>query len=394
MLDPGRRIVRGTGRAPQGAHLADLLHRPARRGARTGVGVCPARRSPERRSDSSCRGTDAHGPPVVRARSRLARATGLTRVTVADLVEPLLTEGLLAEVGQQQGGVGKPGTLIRLSTDAYRILAVDLTDDRLMRGAVLDLGGSIVARRNRALATVGEEAVCDLIEFCEALVADANRPVLGLGIASPGIIDPDGTVLDAPGRGWRDLPLAARASSALHVPVHVANDANASALGDLTFGKGSAGGQLIQGHRFAAGELGHVTAVDPGVDVRSDLGQPERCVCGRLGCLETVASLPALRRRTAGLDPAGIDEVLTAAGTLLGVVLSPVVSALNVADVVLGGPATPLAGPFIRALRDALARRTLPTISGSVCVRMSTLGEDAALAGAAVLVLAGELGVT
>src|SRR5665647_51390 len=312
MLDPGRRIVRGTGRAPQGAHLADLLHRPARRGARTGVGVCPARRSPERRSDSSCRGTDAHGPPVVRARSRLARATGLTRVTVADLVEPLLTEGLLAEVGQQQGGVGKPGTLIRLSTDAYRILAVDLTDDRLMRGAVLDLGGSIVARRNRALATVGEEAVCDLIEFCEALVADANRPVLGLGIASPGIIDPDGTVLDAPGRGWRDLPLAARASSALHVPVHVANDANASALGDLTFGKGSAGGllyltigqglgagivvdgQLIQGHRFAAGELGHVTAVDPGVDVRSDMGQPERCVCGRLGCLETVASLPAL----------------------------------------------------------------------------------------------------
>ena len=346
------------------------------------------------------------------SRAALARATGLTRVTVADLVEPLLTEGLLAEVGQQQGGVGKPGTLIRLSTDAYRILAVDLTDDRLMRGAVLDLGGSIVARRNRALATVGEEAVCDLIEFCEALVADANRPVLGLGIASPGIIDPDGTVLDAPGRGWRDLPLAARASSALHVPVHVANDANASALGDLTFGKGSAGGllyltigqglgagivvdgQLIQGHRFAAGELGHVTAVDPGVDVRSDLGQPERCVCGRLGCLETVASLPALRRRTAGLDPARTDEVLTAAGTLLGVVLSPVVSALNVADVVLGGPATPLAGPFIRALRDALARRTLPTISGSVCVRMSTLGEDAALAGAAVLVLAGELGVT
>src|SRR5665647_3100970 len=77
MLDPGRRIVRGTGRAPQGAHLADLLHRPAQRGARTGVGVCPARRSPERRSDSWCHGTDAHGPPVVRARGRADVYTGV-----------------------------------------------------------------------------------------------------------------------------------------------------------------------------------------------------------------------------------------------------------------------------------------------------------------------------
>src|SRR5690606_624618 len=109
-------------------------------------------------------------------------------------------------------------------------------------------------------------------------------------------------------------------STALDLPVHVANDANAAVLGEFTYGGASgkgllliavgegvgAGivldGALVQGYRNAAGELGHVTVLDDRDDVDgSPLGPPQTCACGRRGCLETVLSVPALRRRVAGL---------------------------------------------------------------------------------------------
>jgi predicted NBD/HSP70 family sugar kinase len=233
-----------------------------------------------------------------------------------------------------------------------------------------------------------------------------------VGIATPGIVTPTGVILDAPGRGWRDLPLAEELAASLGLPVRVANDANAAALGELTFGNASPAGflvvtlgqglgaglvldgSLVMGHRFAAGELGHVTAVDPGHGaLTSVLGPPLRCVCGRQGCLETVVSIPGLRGR---IEAAGARaaETLAAAGSLLGAVLSPVASAVNVADIVVRGPADLVEDRFLGGLRRALAERTIGTIASSLQIRRSALGQDAALVGAAVLVLSSELGIT
>ncbi len=115
----------------------------------------------------------------------------------------------------------------------------------------------------------------------------------------------------------------------------------------LTVGQGvGAGivldGMLVRGTRHAAGEIGHVTALDER-DAYDDapLGRPQRCACGRTGCLETVLAVPALRDRAAG-DP----EALAAVGRRLGIVLAPVVSALNLAEVVLSGPPELLDGPL------------------------------------------------
>src|SRR5262249_15040406 len=81
------------------------------------------------------------------SRADLARATGLTRVTVSDLVGTLLRDGLVAEFGPPaESRVGKPPTLVGIVADAAHILALDLSPDDRMIGTVQDLFGAVQAR--------------------------------------------------------------------------------------------------------------------------------------------------------------------------------------------------------------------------------------------------------
>ncbi|MBD5787161.1 ROK family transcriptional regulator [Cellulosimicrobium terreum] len=338
------------------------------------------------------------------SRADLARATSLTRVTISDLVSVLIAEGLVEELGVRPGQrVGKPAILVGMRTSAYQIVSVDLTDDEVIRGAVLTLTGDFVVRQSLAVqGRSGDDLVDLLTRFCRGLIAAATQPVIGVGIGSPGVIDAAGRVIEAPNRRWYDLPLADQLTDRLGLAVHVANDANIAALGEFTFGGASGTGLLvltvgegvgagimvdgarIHGHGDAAGELGHVTVVDDG----------EPCACGRRGCLETVLSVPALRRAVDGLDTDASDAVLASVGRILGIALAPVVSALNLAEVLISGPADLLDGPLREAALDTVRTRTMPVIGSGLQVRMATLDEDVVLAGAAVLVLSGQLGVS
>ncbi|QAY62072.1 ROK family transcriptional regulator [Xylanimonas allomyrinae] len=337
------------------------------------------------------------------SRADLARATALTRVTVSDLINQLLAEGLVEELGVQRGrGVGKPAILVGMRTDAYQIVAVDLSDDTVMRGAVLTLTGEAVVRRSLDVDDRTGDALVALVErFARRLVAAATQSVIGVGIGSPGVITEEGRVIEAPNRRWSDLPLADILSERLGLPVHVANDADTAALGEYTYGGGAdsmlvvtvgqgvgAGlvvdGDRVHGAHGAAGELGHVTVVDDG-DV---------CACGRRGCLETVLSARALRRAVAGLDREAADAVLAGVGRILGTTLAPVVSALNLGEVLLSGPADLLDGALREAARATVVERTMPAVSNQLRLRMATLDEDVVLAGAAVLVLGAQLGVS
>ena len=349
-----------------------------------------------------------HAGPTSRA--DLARSTSLTRVTVSDLVSGLIEQGLVEELGLSSAvRVGKPATLVGMRTSAYQIVAVDLADDAWMRGAVLSLTGEIVVRRAVALeGRTGPAALTALEALCRDLLAAADHPVVGVGIGSPGVIDALGVVVEAPNRGWYAIPLAADLTARLGVPTHVANDANTAALGEFTFGgAGGAGllvltvgqgvgagivldGALVQGHRHAAGEIGHVTVVDDD----GHGGPAPLCACGRRGCLETLLSVPALRRRLAGLAPESVAIELASVGRLLGIALAPVVSALNLSEVLFSGPPELLDGPLRESTLTTIQQRTMPVIGAELAVRMASLGEDGALLGAAVLVLSGQLGVT
>lgn len=344
-----------------------------------------------------------HQGPLSRA--DLARGTGLTRVTVSDLVGDLLAEELVEELGfRPESRIGKPATLVGLRADAVHILGIDLSDEVNAIGALLDMTGAVLHRRSLPLrGRTGEEAFARVVELCRELIALAERPVLGVGIGSPGVVDPEGVVLQAPNLGWTDMPLAARVSAELGLPVHVANDANTAAMGEHTFGgAGGSGvmviavgkgvgagllldGALLRGHHFAAGEIGHVV-VDP---------RGRDCACGRRGCLETVLAAPALR---AALEKAQTDkqrdDVLASVGRRLGAALATVVSALDLSEIVLSGPVELLGGVLRDSALAEIRKRTMPVVSDDLEMRMATLGEDVVLSGAAVLVLSGQLGVS
>lgn len=336
------------------------------------------------------------------SRADLARETGLTRVTISDLVAELIADGFIVETGtRESSGPGKPAILVDLDRAGHRIVGLDLSGNEVVIGAVLGLDGSIIERREIPLPVAGDllEAV---VELARGLVDAADAPVLGIGVGSPGVVDPRGVILAAPNFGWVGFDLEGVLRSALGLPVLVANDANAAVLAEYTFGGAGddvllvkigrgvgsgllAGGQPMLGARFAAGEIGHVTV---GTD-----GGPE-CVCGKIGCLEAWLSVPSLAKRLAAATDAEHDRVLRDAGERLGIALAPVVGALDLSEIVLSGPPELLDGPLMEAALETLRTRTLAEFHDGVRVRMTEQGQDIVLRGAAVMVLSGQLGVS
>jgi predicted NBD/HSP70 family sugar kinase len=346
------------------------------------------------------------------SRADLARETGLTRVTVSDLVADLLAEGLVIELGQRESArPGKPAVLLDIDRGAHQIVGVDLSDHDRFRGAVMDLDGEILARAEVMLAeddegdaATGETAAAKVDALVDRLVAAATAPILGVGVGSPGVVDLSGTILTAPNLGWKDLPLQRRLASRMGLPVVVANDANAAALAEHTYGDAAGdmmlirvghgigagllvAGALVYGSHFAAGEIGQVmVGTDLGLDATYNRDQ----------VLEHWLSVPQLQRGIHAAHAAGMDAtpVLREAGQRLGIALAPVVGALNLSEIVLSGPTDLLDGPLAEATVHTLRNRTMAENHADLSLRMTTQGQDIVLRGAAVLVLSGQLGVS
>lgn len=335
------------------------------------------------------------------SRADLSRETGLTRVTISDLVGEFIHDGIVVEKGiRETTGPGKPPILIDIDRDGHRIVGLDLSGPGVFEGALMSLDGVVLERREVPRPNGGAAAYEAVRSLAAELVELSTVPVLGIGVGAPGIVRPDGVVLNSPNLDWSDFPLERLLSAALDLPVLVRNDANAAVLAEYTFGqarpdmllikigRGVGAGlisdsQPLVGSRYAAGEIGHVVV---GTD-----GGP-RCACGKEGCLEAWLSASQLRARIAE-DPAAEEQVLREAGTRLGVAIAPIVAALDLSEIVLSGPADLLAGTLIDAATRTLTERTLEGVFDDVAIRL-TAQDDIVLRGAAVMVLSGQLGVS
>lgn len=364
------------------------------------------------------------------SRADLARAIGLTRTTASAVVDELLAAGLVMEIGQGPSAGGKPPTLLSLVDDARAIIGVDLAG-RELRGTVFDLrgrplGAASAPRRN------GLE-VDEILSLVHCLVdAVQDRPLLGVGVGLPGLIDLQaGLVQQVVPNGWQELPVGEALRQRLAVPVALANDSQAAALAQVVFGGVGVSslavvrvgngigagivleGRVLQGAAYAgASEIGHVRAVEDG----------ELCVCGRFGCLETVASERALLRwatmairndpnsplrdvvgDASRLDLAAVaaawrlhdpalEQMVGRVARYLGAAIAHLAATLNLPLVVLAGSLTQLGPDFAAAVQAETRQRMLPPLAALTQVRISALGDDVML-GAAALVLANELGV-
>jgi len=362
-------------------------------------------------------------------RADLARATGLTRAAVSSLVGELIDETLITEGGTAVGPQGgKPATILTVNDNARTIVVIDL-GHRPIRGALLDLAGTVV---HRDVSGNGRPSVDDVIALASRLIAAAAAPILGIGIGTPGVVDGTGTVVEASNLDWHDVPLADLVGRALGYPTVVTNDAHAAALGELRLlerdatnlllvelGEGVGAGLVLdsaihRGQHSAAGELGHVV-VDPG---------GPRCRCGNQGCLETLASVPAIIRHAAQtaaaqaaaagkaaaeIDPETVawtraalaavagteatDQAIDRAGRHLGAALAHVVGILDITRIVVTAELEGADDILVAAVEQELRSRLLHSTAEHVTVEVSRLGPDLVLAGAGAAVLADQLGV-
>ena len=334
------------------------------------------------------------------SRADLARATGLTPSTVSDLVEALLDGGLAEELGRGPVKIGKPATLVGLNVSSRHVISVDLSNSGVLQAAAIDLGGKISHRVEREFrGATGEAAVALTEEAIADVISATSGPLLGIGVGTPGVVTPTGTVVEADILGWFDLNLARRLHDRFDLPVTVSNDASTAALAEYSYaetasqnlivikiGDGVGAGIILNGRQyhgesFAAGEIGHIVVDDEG----------PLCGCGSRGCLETFLSVPRLRAAIAASD--NPSSVASLAGRQLGLALTGAVSVLDIHDIVISASGLPLQDELCRAVLATLRERTLASLAQSLTLRSSDLGDDVMLLGANVLVLSQELGV-
>ena len=186
------------------------------------------------------------------------------------------------------------------------VVGIDIGGTNTVFG-IVDARGTIIASgavKTQVYPTVEEYAD----EVCKNLLPliIANDKIKGIGIGAPNGNYYTGTIEFAPNLPWKGvLPLASMFEERLGIPTALTNDANAAAVGEMTYGAargmkdfimitlgtgvGSGiviNGQVVYGHDGFAGELGHVI-------VRRD---GRICGCGRKGCLETYCSATGVAR--------------------------------------------------------------------------------------------------
>lgn len=351
------------------------------------------------------------------SRAEIARRTGLSRAAVSSLVRELIDQGLLRELGQGESAGGKPPTLLALNEKARQIVALDL-GHQPFQAALFDLTGRIHERVEASgeatVAPTGQHALELATEMIEDMVARASAPVLGIGVGAPGVIAPDGRVLEASNLAWHGLDLGAELRQRFDIPITVANDAAMAALAEyhrhpsgrnlilIKLGRGVGAGLVLEGSLYrgqhsAAGEIGHVRVRENGLP----------CGCGHTGCLETVAGIPAILNAL-GADPerdpwdalalAGlfgeeaVRSVLVEAGRAVGSALAGVVATLDVGHVILAPELRNASDVLIEAARSELSSRILASTSAFVEVEATQLGGDLVLAGAASAVVVDRFG--
>lgn len=169
-------------------------------------------------------------------------------------------------------------------------LGVDLGGTNI-KAALVDADGAIIKEASTPTKLPRPaEAVCDdIAALCNQLAQ--GQQVAGIGVGCPGTVD-GGIVRYSNNLGWHDFAMGDYLRARTGLPVALANDANAAALGEALAGcaKGAESAVIIT--------LGTGAAAEPGHMVILDTPDAPRCTCGRPGCLESLASATALIRMT------------------------------------------------------------------------------------------------
>lgn len=353
-----------------------------------------------------------------RTRAELSALTGLARSTIALRVDALMELGLVGAVGDALSTGGRPSSLFALKPSARLVLAADLGASHATL-AITDLSGTTLAERRAPLDIAdGPESVLGwMVEAGRELLTSIEREqkdLIAIGIGLPGPVHHDsGRPINPPIMpGWDRFDVPGWVQQHLEVPVLVDNDVNIMALGEREFawpqvehlmfvkvatGIGSgviSGGLLQRGAQGIAGDIGHV-------QIARGAGVP--CHCGNRGCLEALASGPAI---AAALRATGIEvetgqdvinlvkrgnieaiQAIRQAGRDIGEVLTACVSLVNPSVIAIGGSMAQAGEHLIAGVREVVYTRSMPLATEHLTIAQSAAGAKAAVIGASMLAI-------
>ncbi|GAB2688370.1 ROK family transcriptional regulator [Thalassiella azotivora] len=343
----------------------------------------------------------------------VATATGLSPATVSNIVRDLVAAEVVDVTRTSRSG--RRAQQVSLARTVGVCVGVDF-GYRHLRVAVADLSQQVLAEQRLPLpadhkADEGLDRAALLVGELLERVDSSHDEVVSVGMGVPAPVDVvtgevgSATILP----GWGGIRLADQLADRLQAPVHVDNDANLGALGEVqhgaargcsdaayikvSHGVGSGlvlGGRVFRGHGGTAGEIGHVTIDENGAV----------CRCGNRGCLETFVRAPVLleslrtthgsmslaevtKRARAG--DAGCARVVADAGRHIGVAAASVCNLLNPERVVVGGGLAAAGDLLLDPLRDVVRRLAIPSAAERVTVVVGELRERAEVIGALAL---------
>lgn len=309
------------------------------------------------------------------------------------------------------------------------VLGIDIGGTNTVFGMV-DARGNVIA--TSSIKTAKHDKFEDYLDDLHAAVMrmleanDATDKIHGIGVGAPNANYYTGNIEHAPNLPWKGiLPIANMMSEKFGIPVVITNDANAAALGEMTYGAarglkdfimitlgtgvGSGiviNGQMTYGHDGFAGELGHMI-------VKRNNGR--LCGCGRTGCLEAYCSATGVARsareflevrtepsllRNLPIEAITSKDVYDAAingdklaidifnytGTILGEAFADMMVFSSPEAFILFGGLAKSGELLMKPLREAMDKNMMGIFRGKAKVLLSELKEaDAAILGASAL---------
>ncbi len=347
-------------------------------------------------------------------RGELADELGVSRTTMSTIAAALLERRAVIVTETDAAGrvgSGRPAQRLALDPRAGQFLGVEFTHNRVAV-VLADASHDVVGQGAVAHETTDAADRVDVaFALIDRVLADADLhlgDLQAIGIGVPGPVAALGVDLrplaDRVVGEWGPRPegesIRSRFQERFDVPVLIDNNTRFAAIAEATWAPGDGAdiiylrlgagvgggvivaGRLVTGSAGLAGEIGHVRVADPGA----------ACRCGKSGCLETVASLPAIlatcRERGLAVDTleglsAAIerrhpvaDEVLREAGTAVGRALAGPATALNPSQIIIGGDVIAAAPTILRAAADTLRYELFPVVEMTPEVRQARGGDD------------------
>lgn len=369
------------------------------------------------------------------SRKDITQISGLSPATVSGITSALIDLGLVHEIGEAEetGRAGRRAVLLRLNPHAGYVVGVKLAVHTIS-SVLTDLDanvlhfvehmlpdGDLTAAPFNPDATI--QATIAVVENLLSIAHIEPRRLLGIGVGVNGIVDADAGVSNmAPHFGWRNVPLAAPLAAHFGVPVHLENDSRTLTIAEQWFGSGRevdhfiavtvgygigagvvANKQLYRGAVGGAGEFGHITLQEDG----------PLCSCGKRGCLESFAAVPAIFRQIEAALAAGESSVLTesqpltleavaqaahagdavaqrvvaTAGRWLGLGLVSLVNILNPELIVVNGEAVSLGRPYFEPMEAALREHVFDGLADLLRIITEPSGNEMWARGAACVAL-------